>query len=83
MELYDDIKIYSNWITYPQIFLNGEFIGGLDVFKELIENGEFLKKYNNYISKKILKFRIIFISSLTLLISFIIFKKINNNNNNK
>ncbi|EGF84062.1 hypothetical protein BATDEDRAFT_36431 [Batrachochytrium dendrobatidis JAM81] len=35
------LKKYSNWPTYPQIYVNGELIGGLDILKELIEQGEF------------------------------------------
>ena len=37
----DSLKIYSNWPTYPQLYINGELVGGLDVVKELIANGEF------------------------------------------
>lgn len=29
------IKIYSNWPTIPQIYINGEFIGGIDILEEL------------------------------------------------
>jgi Grx4 family monothiol glutaredoxin len=35
------IKFYTNWPTIPQIFVNGKFVGGLDVILELIEEGEF------------------------------------------
>ena len=35
------LKTFSNWPTYPQLYVNGELIGGLDIVKELIENGEF------------------------------------------
>jgi len=34
------IKKYSNWPTFPQIYFKGELLGGLDIFKEMIENGE-------------------------------------------
>ena len=37
------IKDFTNWPTIPQVFINGEFIGGCDVTVELHENGE-LKK---------------------------------------
>ena len=33
------LKKYSNWPTYPQIYLNGELVGGLDILKESIEEG--------------------------------------------
>lgn len=35
------LKEFSNWPTYPQLYINGELIGGLDIVKELIERGEF------------------------------------------
>jgi monothiol glutaredoxin len=34
------IKEYSNWPTIPQIYINGEFIGGSDVLIELYQQGE-------------------------------------------
>ena len=34
------LKSYSNWPTYPQVYVNGELIGGLDIIKELKEAGE-------------------------------------------
>jgi monothiol glutaredoxin len=39
-ELRDQIKTYSNWPTIPQVFINGRFIGGCDIIRELHENGE-------------------------------------------
>lgn len=36
----DGLKKYSNWPTYPQLFVNGELVGGLDVCTELAESGE-------------------------------------------
>lgn len=34
------LKEFSNWPTYPQLYINGKLIGGLDVVKELIEDEE-------------------------------------------
>ncbi len=34
------IKEYSNWPTIPQVYINGEFIGGSDVMTELYQKGE-------------------------------------------
>jgi len=39
--LREQLKKYSNWNTYPQLYVNGELIGGLDIMKQLIENDEF------------------------------------------
>jgi len=37
------IKEYANWPTIPQLYVNGEFIGGSDIMIELYQSGE-LKK---------------------------------------
>ncbi len=34
------IKDFTNWPTIPQIFINGEFIGGCDIVTEMYERGE-------------------------------------------
>jgi monothiol glutaredoxin len=34
------IKVYSNWPTIPQLYINGEFIGGSDIMNEMYESGE-------------------------------------------
>lgn len=34
------IKDYSNWPTVPQLYVNGEFIGGSDIMNEMFESGE-------------------------------------------
>lgn len=39
-EVRQGLKAYSNWPTYPQIYVNGELVGGLDIIKELDETGE-------------------------------------------
>lgn len=39
-ELRQGIKDYSDWPTIPQLYINGEFIGGCDIVTELFQNGE-------------------------------------------
>jgi monothiol glutaredoxin len=39
-EIRQGIKEYSNWPTIPQVYINGEFIGGSDIAIELYQNGE-------------------------------------------
>ncbi|MEO1672913.1 MAG: Grx4 family monothiol glutaredoxin [Cyanobacteria bacterium J06631_2] len=39
-EIRQGIKEYSNWPTIPQIYLNGEFVGGSDIAVELYQSGE-------------------------------------------
>ena len=34
------IKQYANWPTIPQLYVNGEFIGGSDIVTERFQNGE-------------------------------------------
>lgn len=34
------LKAFSNWPTIPQLYVQGEFIGGADITRELHENGE-------------------------------------------
>ena len=36
----DAIKEYSNWPTIPQVYINGKFVGGSDIVRELAERGE-------------------------------------------
>jgi glutaredoxin-related protein len=35
------LKVINNWPTFPQFVVDGEFIGGLDVVTEMVDNGEF------------------------------------------
>lgn len=39
------LKTYSNWPTYPQVYSNGELLGGLDILKELAESGELKSQF--------------------------------------
>jgi monothiol glutaredoxin len=36
----EGIKTYSQWPTIPQVFINGQFVGGCDIVKELSASGE-------------------------------------------
>ena len=40
MELREALKSYSNWPTYPQLYVSGELIGGCDIVCEMHANGE-------------------------------------------
>jgi monothiol glutaredoxin len=39
-EIREGLKQYSNWPTYPQLFIDGELVGGSDIMLELFESGE-------------------------------------------
>ncbi|AMN47659.1 glutaredoxin [Steroidobacter denitrificans] len=42
-ELREALKQYSNWPTYPQLYVNGELIGGSDIIIEMYNSGELQK----------------------------------------
>jgi len=39
-EIRQGIKDYANWPTIPQLYVNGEFVGGSDIMREMYESGE-------------------------------------------
>ena len=39
-EIYENLPQYANWPTFPQIYVNGELIGGCDITLELHKKGE-------------------------------------------
>jgi len=39
-EVREAVKTYSNWPTIPQVYINGKFIGGCDIVRELYQSGE-------------------------------------------
>lgn len=39
-EVRQGLKTYSNWPTYPQLYVDGELVGGLDILKEMDASGE-------------------------------------------
>ena len=45
-EVRANLPRYSNWPTFPQLFINGELIGGCDIMLELYESGELQRMVN-------------------------------------
>ena len=43
----EGIKIYSDWPTIPQLYVKKEFVGGCDIVKEMYENGELKKVFQD------------------------------------
>jgi monothiol glutaredoxin len=39
-EVRDQVKAYSNWPTIPQVYIDGKFVGGCDIVRELYGTGE-------------------------------------------
>ena len=42
-EIRQGIKDYANWPTIPQLYVNGEFVGGSDIVTEMYQSGELQK----------------------------------------
>jgi monothiol glutaredoxin len=42
-EIRQGIKEYANWPTIPQLYINGEFVGGSDIMREMYQSGELQK----------------------------------------
>jgi monothiol glutaredoxin len=42
-EIRQGIKEYANWPTNPQLYVNGEFVGGSDILTEMYQSGELEK----------------------------------------
>ena len=45
--LREGIKVFSDWPTIPQVYIKGEFVGGCDIVKEMYENGELKKIFED------------------------------------
>ena len=42
-DIREGIKQYANWPTIPQLYVNGEFVGGCDIMREMVQSGELQK----------------------------------------
>ncbi len=49
-EIRQGIKDFSNWPTVPQLYVNGEFVGGCDIMKEMYQAGELQKQLESLAS---------------------------------
>ena len=45
-EIREGIKEFSDWPTIPQLYVKKEFVGGCDIIREMHENGELTKYFN-------------------------------------
>ena len=50
-EVRANLPRYSNWPTFPQLFLHGELIGGCDITLELLEAGELQRMVSEALSQ--------------------------------
>ena len=44
-DIREGIKTFSQWPTIPQLYIEGEFVGGCDIITQLFESGELQKKF--------------------------------------
>jgi monothiol glutaredoxin len=51
-EIREGLKAYSNWPTYPQLYVSGELIGGCDIIVEMYHSGELKKLLDEAVSAK-------------------------------
>ena len=42
----ENMKKFTNWPTFPQLYVKGKFVGGCDIVKEMFESGELLELFN-------------------------------------
>ena len=42
-DIREGIKVYSSWPTIPQLYVDGQFIGGSDICMEMYESGDLQK----------------------------------------
>ena len=45
--LREGVKVFSDWPTIPQLYIKKEFVGGCDIIKEMYENGELKKIFDD------------------------------------
>ena len=45
--LREGVKVFSDWPTIPQLYIKKEFVGGCDIIKEMYENGELKKVFDD------------------------------------
>lgn len=45
--LREGIKVFTNWPTIPQLYVKGEFVGGCDIVREMFQEGELQKLFQD------------------------------------
>lgn len=45
-DIREGVKQFSNWPTIPQLYVQGEFVGGCDIIREMFEAGELQKMFD-------------------------------------
>ncbi|MDH5573303.1 MAG: Grx4 family monothiol glutaredoxin [Gammaproteobacteria bacterium] len=50
-EIFENLPRYANWPTFPQIYIDGELIGGCDITLEMFQKGELQKAVKEAVNK--------------------------------
>ncbi len=50
-EIFENLPRYADWPTFPQVYVNGELIGGCDITLELFQKGELKKMVQDAVDK--------------------------------
>ena len=50
-DVFQNLPRYANWPTFPQVYINGELIGGCDITLELYQKGELQKMVKEAVEK--------------------------------
>ena len=50
-EIFQDLPKFANWPTFPQLYINGELVGGGDITIELFESGELNKMIDEAVGR--------------------------------
>ena len=53
-EIRANLPVYSNWPTFPQVFINGELVGGCDITLELFQKGELQTMAQEAVKEKVI-----------------------------
>ncbi|OOZ40053.1 monothiol glutaredoxin, Grx4 family [Solemya pervernicosa gill symbiont] len=51
-EIFENLPRYANWPTFPQVYINGELVGGCDITLDLYEKGELKTMMEGAAAKK-------------------------------
>ncbi|MDH5323996.1 MAG: Grx4 family monothiol glutaredoxin [Gammaproteobacteria bacterium] len=52
MEIFENLPRFADWPTFPQIYINGELIGGCDITLDLFQQGELKSMVQSAVEKK-------------------------------
>jgi monothiol glutaredoxin len=50
-DIFQNLPRYANWPTFPQIYIDGELVGGCDITLEMYQNGELKKMMEDAVAK--------------------------------